>query len=243
MKPVAPDEHRWELLKQLLDVSTFLVFAALSVALGAGRIEQAFSDASSGRFPLAQLSAVLFILTLLVVAFWYYSVAGEMQMLKYCAKEYVPPLPKSRFYAALVLALFLAALVLASNRPLLYSALYAGLKLGEIWSMWLRDSKIAEGLEAARSRSGKKEGRTAYWESIEDYYLRKPQVHWVSTELSLAAAAAVLAAYGELHPDPGLRSWFSSASYTVLIVTILLNFAVFTHWRAERDRLLKEPFD
>ena len=168
--------------------------------------------------------------------------SGEMQMMQDYTVEFIPAIPKQTTYIAVGIGAVLGLLVFFSYRPLVYSALYATLKLVEIWALWMRDVRIRDGLKTARDEAAPDDRRRDAWVVLERYYLGKPQIPLATTELCLAVLALVLSVYGELLEERASELWFSSAAYAVIFSALLLNAVVYTLWRRDRDRALGESY-
>ena len=233
---------RWERVKRLFQLAIATAFALVPLVFSTDRFRRAFTADALDTAPLPQLSIVLLVLTILLVLGWYRAVSGEMQMIQDYTLEFIPAIPKQTFYVAVGIGAVLGLLVFFSYRPLVYSALYATLKLFEIWAIWLRDVRIRDGLKIARDETAPDDERRDVWVVLEGYYLGKPQIPLATTELCLGVVALVLSVYGELLEGRASELWFSSAAYAVIFLALLLNAVVYTLWRRDRDKALGESY-
>lgn len=155
-----PGDSRWNSLRRLFQFAIITVGGALaiSLAVAAGRFRAAFGESAVDNAPEAQLSIVLMLVSCALIAAWYFATSGELEMLQTYGREFVPTLPDIRLQTS-GLAVLLALLVYFSNRPLVYSGVFSFFKLFEIWILWIRDSKIRDGLEVARSSAASDDER------------------------------------------------------------------------------------
>ena len=233
---------RWEGLKWFFHMAFGIAFAIVPIGFSTGRIREAFSTDSLELFPLPQLSIVLLFMTIMLILGWFKAVAGEMEMLRTYAEDFAPVLPRSTSHVAIALAVTLGLLAFFSDRTLVYSSLFVCYKISEVWAIWIRDSKIEEGLKTARELSSSEDKRRQAWDVIENYYMNRPQIPLAVTELSLMVVAIVLSIYGEVLQPSLLAKLLSTSAYLVIILTLITNSVVYTIWRRERDRALGERF-
>lgn len=233
-------QGRWKRLDRLFEFAVVTAAAGIAIllAVAQGRFQWAFGRDSLEMAPYPQLSIVLLIVTCIYIALWYFAVSGEMELLRQYGEEFVPPLPDLKVYA-FGLAVLLALLVYFSDNSLVYSALFGSQKFLEVSGIRIRDSKLNEGLIAARQRASAGDKRRAAWSVIEDYYLHRPQIPLAVIVLCFALAALVLSACGESTLDE--RPFFSAA-FAILVSAIVLNEATYFLWRRRRDGALGERY-
>jgi len=89
---------RWQRLKANFDFGVLVVGAVLALALAASerRFESAFTHDNLRAAPYPQLSVVLFLAACAVIALWYFTISGELEMLRTYGEEFAPPLPELR---------------------------------------------------------------------------------------------------------------------------------------------------
>lgn len=235
----AKEDSVWGRLKGYFELAVAIAFGVvLPLAFSSERFRFALDFHRQDLVPLPQLSVILLLFSIVLTLAWWRAVSGEMQMLKDFGQSFVPEVPKGTFYAAVGLPVLLALLAYFSNRPLIFSALYALLNLFGGWACWLRDNNIRDGLKRARSESDPSDIRRGAWDIIENFYFRRPQIPLSLTETGLSVVAIVLSVYGELQQQADTKIWLISAAYAVILLTIALNISIYTWWRIVRDKAL-----
>ena len=230
----------WTTLERLFQFGLFVLGSvfAISLAVALDRFQAALGADWRAGAPDAQLSAVLFVLTFILIMEWYLAIQGELQMLKDYGEEFLPPLPNLRVYPMLLGAL-LALLLFFSNDPLVYGLLIVALKLVERVG-FDHDAypRMRLGFADARERAAADDPRRQSWDVIETYYFghRHRQLWAIMTALCVVALA--LAVGDRLRAVPVL----TSAAYVVLLIAIAINEVTYTLWRRQRDRALGDSY-
>ena len=211
---------------------------AISVAVALDRFKSAFGSHWRDAAPDAQLSALLFIVTFVLILLWYLAFEGELQMLKAHGEEFLPSLPNLSAYP-MILGALLALLLFFSDDPLLYAGLFAMLKLVERIG-FDRDvfPRIRAGLADARNRAPRDDSRREAWDIIEHYYFgHRHRLLWVIVvAVCLAALALAVTAVSLAMP------LLTSLAYVLLLVSIVFNEVLYAIWRRQRNGALGDPF-
>ena len=194
----------------------------LSLVVADERYQAAFGEGAIAAVPVPQLSLALMIVTFMLIALWYFAVAGELEMLKEWAEEFVPSL-----------------LAYASKDALAYAAIFISLKSLELIGSRSMDSKIREALLMARQQAGPDDERRAAWDVIENYYLIRPKYLFGLAIITLGLLALTLAVGGEL---VSAERWLSSAAFAILIAALVVNEAIYFRWRKAWDSSLGDRY-
>ena len=233
---------RWERVKTFRDMGVAVLFTIVALSLGKERLVGTFTPQGIADFPVAQMSALLFIETIVLLFLWIKATSGEYQMLRDHFSEFIPPIPKSSFPIIIGLAILGGSLCYFSDTIIVYSSIFACYTLFLIWGIWVRDSKIKEALHSARNKVPAKSKWRATWIVIEKYYLEKPQVQLAISQLFFSFVALILGLSGELLERQPLTSWLLSIGYGVMLLNIAITEMIYATWRRKRDHALREEY-
>ena len=228
--------HRWNRLKEWLHLDIWLLALVIASAFSKDRIINALT---MEHFPVAQLSILLFFETLVLILFWMKAAFDELQTLQDYFAEFVPPIPKPTFTISVSIATLLGVLSYFSYNIIIYSSIFVCIKLFEIWGIWIRDSKLRNGLKRARDETPPDDRRRNEWIIIEKYYLQRPQVPLAVTVLFFSFISVILGLLGELLSQP-LTIWLLLSAYGIMLLNIAFAEVVYRNWRGKRDDALDE---
>lgn len=233
---------RWEQVKRLWDLGVALVFAIAVICLEKGRLVAAFTPKGFSEFPVAQMSTLLFVETLVLLFLWIKSTSSEYQILRDHFSEFIPPIPGSSFPIVIGLAVLLGLLCYFSDTIVIYAAIFAFFNLFMIWGMWVRDSKLREVIDQARRTVPTGDERREAWTVIENYYLKLPQVQLSITTLFFSFVALILGLSGELLARQPLATELLTAGYIVMVAIIAVQEVIYGLWRRKRNCALPERY-
>jgi len=233
---------RWERLRKLSDLGTTLVIAIALLSASKNRIIKLFMEPELPQFPVDLLSVFLLFATLALIFLYIKDVSGELQMLKDYFEEFVPQIPRSTFYLILFLALTLGVLGYFSNRIIIYSIIFACLKLLTLWAIWLVNSKVRSVLEYIRKEPTIDNERKRELAVIENYYLKTPQFPLSITLLFASLVCFNIALLGKFAATQTATTTFFIIAYSGMIAIIVLNEIIYAIWRYKRDSMLEEIY-
>ncbi len=235
-------KSRWNRVNYHFAIAAGVVPAVLGLAfaVGTGRFGAAFGSGAAQNAPEAQLSLALGAAAVMLVVMYALSASGEIAMLREHVEHYLPPLPDMRLPIVGV-SLLLPLLIYFSGTLVVFSAIYAGFKLAEIWGGSIATTLIRDGLSRAKADLADDPGKSQTVEALERYYLRRPFTALATTVFGMAMTAIVLSAYGDL-AEPAVAEAFRVSAYSVLIVAILGNEVVVFFWRRTRNAALGEYY-
>ncbi len=233
---------RWERIKRFWDIGVALAITVAALSLGRERLVIAFTSQGLADIPVAQMSGLLLIETVVLLFLWIRATSGEYQMDRDHFTEFIPAIPKSTFYIVIGLAILGGSLCYFSDRLIVYSAIFVCFKFFEIWGIWVRDTRLKEVLASARSKTPPEDKRREAWLIIEKYHFEKPHTQLAITGLFFSFVALILALSGELLARDTLTTWLLSAGYVVMMLNIAIPEIIYGIWRRERDYALREEY-
>lgn len=208
-----------------------LIVPLLPALVWTGDRLQASLASDGPDFPLRLAALGLLVATLLYFTSWFFGSAAELTAIEQVGEDLLTYVPQSELPAVLVTGLALALLGLATVDVLAFALVLLVIKLIELAASWPLGRVVREGLGAAADARGP--GLDQALAAIRRYYLDTPWAVLTAITLGLTAAAATMAAYGTVTPDPALSVSVRTLSAIVLIIAIAIQEGRTWGWRRQ----------
>ncbi len=252
MRPKQRIHSRWARIDDIRNIGVVIVLLFGLVQMFRDRIEdindKINADAAGLEITVTAMGIALTVMVVLLVVIWFFTVTGEIQMLKDFAGDRIPQLPRA-WQAVIMVAILLGLLLYFATNPLVFGCLMAVFLAYSLVNGRILNSRLHRGLAPVLRGSGSGTGsaggeppRIRRLRVIHDYYHDPWQWRLTAITLGVVLAAVGLATARIVVGETTSGLTMEIVSFSFLIGSILLNEVPRARWRHYRDLELGERY-
>lgn len=240
--PETDAPEQWPVLDRWFQIGCAIILSSGILAFARERLLKLLSPTLSDQYLLDLLGIVLLITVVILVFRWIFAVYGEMRLLREYFRKRIRPQPSQVYVWTIFFSILLGALGYLTGNIIAFSAIFAVYSLGDIWGQHIRDKQLKEAFRQPTDEDSDDHAPPSKRQTIEHYYLDRPQMERSATIMFFSFVALSLALAGSASQSVAVTERLHAAAYAVIIANIVISEVVIWRWRKIRDAVLGEKY-